>query len=405
MTDLIANPPAAEGGRPAEPPAATREPVVKIGRRPELDGVRGLAILFVLLAHGGLLGDGNIGVDVFFALSGFLITNLLYSEWNKRGTISFRHFYARRARRLGPALVLVLAGIGIARLCGVVFRYSWESAPWPFWKMAGSTLLFVNNWIVGLFPSGGGDLGPMSPTWSLASEEQFYFLWPLVLWLLLRRKTSPFKIGMILIAVIMALMVATSFMIHRWSGYNPYFGPFDRFAELLVGCLAAVIWQQGGAVRFARYRLAGWLAFGFLLLDLAGGANLSARGTFLAACLASATLILSLCQTPDGLLGEIFRFGPLRHLGKISYGLYLYQLPFDMIIKRYLPHLSWPGAEAANVIVLCLFSIPFATLSWRLVESRILNYRRPSSGSTPPAAETTGNPPAYSHAGSALAGG
>jgi peptidoglycan/LPS O-acetylase OafA/YrhL len=386
VTDLIAAeaapatdvppqvPPEVSPEAPPDVPADRGEPVVRIGRRPELDGVRGLAILFVLLAHGGLLGNGNIGVDVFFALSGFLITNLLYGEWNKHGTISFRRFYTRRARRLGPALLIVLAALGIAELFGVVFQYSWDGRAWPFWKYALSSLLFVNNWIVGITRSGGSDLGPMSPTWSLASEEQFYFVWPLVLWLLLRRRTSPYRIGALLIAAIAALTLVVPLVLHLDSSYNSYFSPLDRFAELLVGCLAAVIWQQGGRVRFAGYRYVGWLAFGFLLYDLASGAGLSQRATFLTACAASAVLILSLCQVSDGVLGEIFRFSPLRYLGRVSYALYLYQLPIDMIIKRYLSHYAWPVAEGANVILLCVFTIPLAGLSWRLVESRILNH-------------------------------
>lgn len=345
---------------------------------PQLDGVRGLAILWVLIAHGGLLGNGNTGVDVFFALSGFLITNLLYSEFGRTGGISFRHFYNRRLRRLGPALIAMVVLVGAFSAMGVVFRYSWEGRPWSFPYRAFSTLFFMNNWIVGATSNGGAKLAAFSPTWSLASEEQFYFVWPLALFLLLRWRAKPWMIGLLLAGLIAGLIVSVPYAFHLLPHYNRYFSPLDRFAELFAGCLAAVIWQHGGLVLKAfRPALLGWLATAYLVY-LLGGAyelHLSTRQTFLSAVLAGAVLILCLVQQDEGLLRRAFTFSPLRYLGRISYGLYLYQLPIDMVIKRYLPQEAWPVNNPANFVILFVSSVAVSALSWHFMESRFLRRR------------------------------
>jgi peptidoglycan/LPS O-acetylase OafA/YrhL len=145
-----------------------------------LDGLRGLAVLLVMLMHTGPLDNGYIGVDVFFVLSGVLITTLLSEEWERTGGISLRRFYERRARRLLPALWLLVAAFVLVALLADPF-----SSSWPLGRQIATTGLFANNWVTAL--GHGRDLGPLSPTWTLAQEAQFYLLWPLGLWMLLRR--------------------------------------------------------------------------------------------------------------------------------------------------------------------------------------------------------------------------
>src|SRR5262249_13374846 len=147
------------------------------------DGMRGIAVLLVMLMHTGVLVNGYVGVDVFFGLSGFLITSLLYEEWERSGQISFRRFYERRARRLLPALLLVVA------IFAVFYVVSDPPTGWPLAPRVATSLLFVNNWVAGLGNS--QQLGSLAPTWSLAQEEQFYLVWPLVLALLLHRRLRP----------------------------------------------------------------------------------------------------------------------------------------------------------------------------------------------------------------------
>src|SRR6201996_9330292 len=113
----------------------------RLGRRPVLDGLRGIAILLVMLTHTNVLPNGYVGVDLFFALSGFLITTLLYEEWDRHGTISLKRFYERRARRLLPGLgVLLLIAVVVDSLC-------YPMTGWPLADKALTSVLFVNNWV------------------------------------------------------------------------------------------------------------------------------------------------------------------------------------------------------------------------------------------------------------------
>ena len=172
----------------------------RLGRRPVLDGLRGIAILLVMLTHTGVLPNGYVGVDLFFALSGFLITTLLYEEWDRDGCISLRRFYGRRARRLLPALALLIA------VALIVDMLCYPMTGWPFAEKALTSLLFVNNWLAAT--GHAGDLGSLNPTWSLAQEEQFYLVWPLALLLLLRLRARPQLVAALLLIAIGLLVAA-----------------------------------------------------------------------------------------------------------------------------------------------------------------------------------------------------
>src|SRR5580658_5807511 len=165
----------------------------RAGERPEiayvpaLDGVRGVAVVAVLLYHGGVswAQGGFLGVEAFFVLSGFLITSLLLAEWAGSGRISLRHFWARRARRLLPALFVVVV------VCAIYELVVGSSRAVPdFGADVLATALYVANWHQIWTGSGyfaqTGLVSPLQHTWSLAIEEQFYLIWPLVLLALLR---------------------------------------------------------------------------------------------------------------------------------------------------------------------------------------------------------------------------
>src|SRR5438445_782010 len=146
---------------------------------PSLDGIRGVAIALVMAGHAGVLRGGGLGVDLFFALSGFLITSLLLREWANDERIDLRAFYGRRARRLLPALALflgALVALGIAGGRGIKMS-----------EHAAIGALYVSNLVQAVAPQPG----VFSHLRSLADEQQFYVLWPLALILLLRRKRSP----------------------------------------------------------------------------------------------------------------------------------------------------------------------------------------------------------------------
>ena len=178
----------AERGAPTfvdrRPGGADRVP--RLAHRPALDGLRGAAVLSVLLYHTGVLRGGWIGVDTFFVLSGYLITSLLLAEHDRTGGIALRAFWGRRARRLLPALFLLLAGVGLfgalvatAEARSVIRQDLWGA------------LTYGSNWLDIVRGSGYWQTfaqpSPLAHIWSLAIEEQFYVVWPLVAWWALRR--------------------------------------------------------------------------------------------------------------------------------------------------------------------------------------------------------------------------
>src|ERR1700682_626933 len=155
-------------------------PEFRLGYRPELDGVRGISILLVLLLHftPKLMPGGYFGVDIFFVLSGFLITSLLLQEWARKNSISLKDFYIRRALRLGPGLAVYLLLVG-AYACVFLDKGNARG----MYLGIVLTLSYISNWVMAFKP----DFLPglLAITWSLAVEEQFYLVWPLILSLLL----------------------------------------------------------------------------------------------------------------------------------------------------------------------------------------------------------------------------
>jgi peptidoglycan/LPS O-acetylase OafA/YrhL len=326
-----------------------------------LDGLRGIAVLLVILMHTGLLANGYIGVDVFFGLSGFLITTLLYEEWEGTGKLSFKAFYERRARRLLPALLLV---VGAFALVYMVFN---PFQGWSLGHRVATTLLFINNWVAGLGHQ--NDLGVLNPTWSLAQEEQFYLLWPLVLWGMLRLRMRPMAVLAVLVLAIVVLFEAVPHVEHALPAYSDYYSPLDRAAELFLGCAAAVLWRYRLIPRALGWQLTGWLlvgGFAFILSDV----DLPTRWTYLGAVLVAVPLMLSLLSS-RGVLARLIASPPLRYLGRISYGLYLCNLLINNLVMHYLPGRS---VYFYTVVVLG-GSIAAAAASWHLVESRVLRRR------------------------------
>jgi peptidoglycan/LPS O-acetylase OafA/YrhL len=284
--------------------------------RPDLDGLRALAIGLVLLDHARIglpAGIGNAGVTAFFVLSGFLITSLLRSEQLRTGTIRLRAFWMRRVRRLGPALVVMLAWTAVTGAMGV-----WA----PGWAAAlVATLLYVANWayIVGF------DADPLGHTWSLSIEEQFYAVWPLLV-----RWFSERGIVILAIAGIVVAAVA-----REWTdGPAEYYSTFTRADALLIGCLAAI---RGLRVP----RAAGFL--GILLIVVAGSTTAVPVVAEIGALLVVAARV--------ELLGF---FAPV---GRRAYSMYLW---------------NWPIALLATGLVSIPLTFLAAELSYRLVERRYL---------------------------------
>ena len=222
---------------------------------PALDGLRAVAVLGVLLYHGGapLVTGGFLGVDVFFVLSGFLITSLLLGEWTERMTIKLGQFWARRARRLLPALLVMLVGVA---LYAKVFAQPGEFANLRLDSL--STLFYVANWH---FIVGGNDYfalnappSPLQHMWTLSIEEQFYFVWPLVVLFLLRvgRRLRPARrLWPVLAAAVVGAIASAIDMRLSYQGgasvMRLYEGTDTRSQDVLVGAALAAgmaIWAQ-----------------------------------------------------------------------------------------------------------------------------------------------------------------
>jgi peptidoglycan/LPS O-acetylase OafA/YrhL len=345
-----------------------------------LDGVRGIAVVLVIVVHVGLLDSGDIGVDVFFPLSGFLITALLCEEFERLGGVSLGRFYARRARRLLPALtVLVVAFVVLSRLVHAF------TAAFPRGALVGSTLLFANNWVATLSAAHGRALGPLSPTWSLAQEGQFYLLWPAVLALLLRRRRrAPFVLGVLAVSILV-LVAAVPVVRHAYPAYGAYTSPLDRTAELLLGSAAAIMWRERLLPPLLERPLTGWVAFAGLAFVLAQGTK-PQRTTYLAAAVLTTLLIISLLTdhgagSPSdprprrlagrvgGALSAALSSTPLRSTGRISYGIYLYHLPIYYLLAIYAPGRS---RYLYGAVVLA-GSLLAAAGSWKFLESPIIH--------------------------------
>jgi peptidoglycan/LPS O-acetylase OafA/YrhL len=367
-------------GLPSAPGDGRRRPR-RLGHRPVLDGLRGLSVLLVIGVHVGLLENGYIGVDLFFALSGFLITVLLCEEWDQHGKLSLRRFYARRARRLVPALTVLV--VGFVALSAVVATFS---ATAPTGTLVGTSLLFVNNWVATLLPAHGRALGPLSPTWSLAQEGQFYLLWPVVLWILLRLRRRPSFVLGVLALWMLALFAAVPLVHHAYPSYGTYTSPLDRSAELLLGCVAAIVWRERYLPSLLMRSVAGWLAAAGLALVLVE-ARAPQRPWYLLTAALAALLIISLLATDERRVVPHGRFRravagagrplaaalssrPLRFTGRISYGIYLYHLPIYYLLLNYLPGRS-PYFYGPLVLAA---SLAAAVLSWKLLELPIIRH-------------------------------
>jgi peptidoglycan/LPS O-acetylase OafA/YrhL len=347
--------------------------------------MRGLAVLLVIGDHAHIpLGDLWIGVELFFVLSGFLITSLLLEELDRTGRISVRRFYTKRARRILPALGLLTVAVAIVSLGAHQLQDRW-----PLWAQVITTWTFSANVIAWL---AGAPLGAFTSTWSLSCEEQFYLLWPPALAALHRAGWRAPRILGALAAAAIALAVGAWLATARVTSAAPYYSPLGRGAELLIGCALAVAWRGGLIPRFLTAHVAGPAA-------LAGCGGLVALGTtnvalsdeiiYISAALFAAVLLLGLLDHEGSALHRCFAWRPLRYIGRISYGLYLYNDAASRLLHHNLP--DWQWWEIAPLLLAA--SLAAAAVSYHIIESRFLLTGRgttTSSGMRPPRPRTPG---------------
>ena len=330
-----------------------------MNRRRDIQGLRAVAVGLVVAAHAGIPGlqGGFIGVDVFFVISGFLITGLLLSEGRRTDDVSLRHFYARRARRILPAATLVLVvTLAAVSLTGSLARTQ-QSRTDALWSA-----LFLSN--VHFARSGADYFSTDLPSafqhyWSLAVEEQFYLVWPIVVALLVRRRASR-RLVLAVTGTLVAASLAWSLHVTAADPTGAYFSTPARGYELGGGALLAVL-----APRVPR--AAQWLLgiTGAALLGWAAVA-MSAATPFpgwQAAIPVVATMALLAAR--HGPVARALSWAPVRWLGDISFSVYLWHWPFLVLGPSLLPS-DWGTAD--RVSLLLVMTLAASVLSYLLVE-------------------------------------
>jgi peptidoglycan/LPS O-acetylase OafA/YrhL len=354
------------------------------GYWPALDGLRAISVLGVIALHSGLhLGHaGGFGVQVFFVLSGFLITSLLLRENNRSGRIDIVGFYLRRALRLFPALALFLLVCGAVSLpLSAAYRSQTLSAI-PF------SVFYSFNWVQALRDP---PFGLVTHTWSLAIEEQFYLVWPLIVVLVIRLGGTP---RMLFAVALGAALLSATWAHQLWingAGVSRiYYGSDTGAVPLMLGCAAGILYVsvQWQGLASSLCRAAGAVGAVIVLVgflkgwppDLEYGAGVGAILALGAAC-----AIIGLAAAPIRAWEIVLSLPPLVLLGRISYGAYLWQGPVIMLLAAYL-HLSpWPLLAVALplTVILALFSYrfverPFLQIKNGLRPQRTLAERLPA---------------------------
>ncbi len=352
------------------PPA----PKATVGRMPGLDGLRALAVAAVVVYHfdPSWLPGGFFGVDVFFVISGFLITGIVVREWQRTGRIGLQAFWGRRARRLLPAVVTVL---GVVVLVSAVFA---PDALVQLRTDVPAALFYVTNWWfifhrVSYFEASGRP-PLLLHLWSLAIEEQFYVVWPLILALVLPRVRHLRRIAM---GTAAAALASTALMaaLYQPNGTDPsrvYFGTDTHAQGLLIGCTLALVLPRRGPAglrslswprRLDGLGVAGLAALGWLVLHLDDHQSATYRGGFLVVDLAAAAVVVA--ASSGTLTGRGLACRPLRWVGTRSYAIYLWHWPVQQLMRaRTDVALSGIGLFALQTALILLA----AEASYRCVE-------------------------------------
>ncbi|MGL5930549.1 MAG: acyltransferase family protein, partial [Dermatophilaceae bacterium] len=380
MTSVVLDEPVADSRRPAArlPADAVErddDPGPALPRLPGLDGLRALAVTAVVLFHldPRWLPGGFLGVDVFFVVSGFLVTTILLREHAATGRVHLRAFWARRARRLLPALlVCVPCSVLLARLSEPDLLVDIDRQVW-------GAVTFTSNWLE--IAAGADYFAATSPAlfahlWSLAVEEQFYLLWPLALLLLLRLVHRPLHRAGVVAGVAAASALLMAVRLDPDAPTRVYYGTDTHLTGLMLG--AAVAFALADPLRagthstwWARNRRvvagAGVVVLAALAAFADDGAALTFRGGILLASAATAILLVVVLDRP-GRLRAALECRPARWVGERSYGIYLWHWPVVLVVGQDLPAPPGSGEYVLTRGWAVVITLAAADLSYRFVE-------------------------------------
>lgn len=353
-----------------KPKASHRES----GFRPDIQGIRAIAVVLVLLDHADVpfATGGYIGVDVFYVLSGFLITGLVAREIEREGRLSIRAFYARRAKRILPLAAVVLVFVGIVSL----FVYGTVRQV----DVGGDILaaaLFVLNWHfivqgVDYFAVEEGLVSPIQHYWTLAVEEQFYVVWP---WLLMlggaiaikaKRNLRPIMLGLVVPVTIASLVYGLFYTAAEPT--NAFFSTFARGWELAFGAILAIVLPK--VVRLPKGATT-LLAVTGLAVILGSSFLMTASDPFpgwraLLPVLATVALLVAGASTAPNPVARLFSTPPFQYVGNISYSMYLWHWPFVVFAVA-----IWGQLSPAWLVLATLVSVIPAAISHKLIEEPI----------------------------------
>lgn len=336
--------------------------------RKEIDGLRAIAIIPVIWVHAGLpfFTGGFLGVDVFFVISGFLITSILFKEFESN-SFTLLKFYERRARRILPALLAVIIVTSfVVPLISVHPKFLGD-----YGNSVLSTILFSSNiyfWQTSGYFGSASELSPMLHTWSLAVEEQYYIFFPLLLMVLFSHSKKVVVSALILIFIV-------SLLISEWGAINSPIANFyllpSRVWELLAGVLASIFYYNASLVKI-RNKYSNYLSvLGIIFISISYFlfSPLTLHPASLTILPVLGAVLVLLFSAGNNIVGKLLSMRPFVFIGLISYSLYLWHQPiFALMKKSYSLHL-----EISQTLFGILLTFILSYLTWKFVETPFRN--------------------------------